>query len=196
MCSASPPSSCSRGSSGRRLELNILQHSHAPDGPAPTRAHRGRGGPGSGRRNARAFATLRPDGVPVCHGPPPRVRGDILLATTPPDADNPHAGPRPPGRCGRTGRDRKGGPHDGPPRGARRRAQGEEASRGRRRAPERGARPPLGRAEGILAPQPPERGGRKEGPTGAGAAYMSARRPAGRSGAKSHEARASEEGYA
>src|ERR671921_2048869 len=85
-----------------------------------------------------------------------------------------HGGGPPSERRAPTGRDRKGGQHDGPPRGARRRAQGEEASRGGRRAPERGEGPPLGRAEGILAPQPPERGGgRKEGPTGAGAPLVS-----------------------
>src|SRR5215212_4167592 len=59
---------------------------------------------------------------------------------------------------------RKGGPDDGPPQRARPRTQGEEALGGGRRTPEGGEGPPLGRAEGILAPEPPERGGRVEGP--------------------------------
>src|SRR5919112_3827816 len=94
---------------------------------------------------------------------------DAFLSAAPPDECKPRGGP-PSGRRAPTGRGRKGGQHDGPPRGARRRAQGEEASRGRRRTPQGGAGPALGRAEGILAPQPPERGGRwREGPAGAGA---------------------------
>jgi len=121
-----------------------------------------RRGPAAESRGRSQFsARTQPPFAPVL---PPRARGDILLTTTPPDGDKPRSAP--------AGRDRKGGPHDGPPRGARRRAQGEEASRGGRRTPEGGAGPPLGRAEGILAPEPPERGGRREGPAGAGTAYM------------------------
>src|SRR5829696_6130122 len=64
---------------------------------------------------------------------------------------------------------RKGGPDDGPPQRARPRTQGEEALGGGRRKPEGGESPSLGRAEGILAPEPPERGGRGEGPAREGA---------------------------
>src|SRR5215213_108453 len=64
---------------------------------------------------------------------------------------------------------RKGGPDDGPSQRARPRTQGEEALGGGRRSPEGGESPSLGRAEGILAPEPPERGGRGEGPAREGA---------------------------
>src|SRR3954451_10163053 len=88
-----------------------------------------------------------------------------------------HGGSRPVGAA-RPDRPRswRGGPHDGPPRGARPRARGEEAIRGGRRSPQGGAGASLGRAEGGVAPQPPERGGRGEGPSGARAPVVTPRR--------------------
>src|ERR671910_3493194 len=85
-----------------------------------------------------------------------------------------HGGPnRPSGWRALPCRDRKGGPHDGTPRGTQSRKQGEEGLGGGRRTPARGEGPPLGRAQGGVAPQPPERGGRREGPAGAGAPLVS-----------------------
>src|SRR5215213_2710453 len=77
---------------------------------------------------------------------------------------------------------RKGGPDDGPSQRARPRTQGEEALGGGRRTPEGGESPSLGRAEGILAPEPPERGGRGEGPAQEGAPSVSTGRPVVESG--------------
>src|SRR4051794_6377684 len=89
-----------------------------------------------------------------------------------------HGGSRPVG-ARRPDRPRswRRGPHDGPPRGARPRARGEEAIRGGRRTPQGGAGASLGRAEGGVAPQPPERrGSTGKGPAGAGAPVVTPRR--------------------
>src|SRR5215212_257450 len=91
-----------------------------------------------------------------------------------------HGGPRPVRAHHLDGR--KGGPDDGPPQRAPQRArprtQGEEELGGGRRTPEAGEGPSLGRAKGILAPEPPERGGRMEGPVREGAPGVNPRRPA------------------
>src|SRR3954447_7315015 len=67
----------------------------------------------------------------------------------------------------------KEGPHDGPPRRARPRAQGEAEGQGGRREAARRVKPreeaPIRGSVGGVAPQPPERGGKAEGPDGAGA---------------------------
>jgi hypothetical protein len=73
-----------------------------------------------------------------------------------------------------------GGQHDGPPRRARPREEGEEEGQGGRSEAARGAEPgeetPLRRVEEGVAAQPPERGGRREGPSAAGASIMTLRR--------------------